>query len=335
MDPTRPAIGITGLYGYLPSRRISTADLVAQGHLTPAQHARYGIDSLPVAADHEHASDLMITAARRLLGRLALPPAEIGSILTVSAVPPEYGVWLRAAKVAHALGATHATGFDLSQGCNGFHCALETAVAQLTTRPGLRHVLITAGDRWGEYTRHRKAAGVLWGDAGAAAVVSVGETTRVPLAFASTMDAALHDVAYTDTGGPAAAAGGETREPSYRIRDHRRLTDALLPQNTDRFRTVAASALRRAGVGWDGLDALYLQAGRVDLMRRHIEALGFDAARTNLAHLPQQGDLSSAAPVVSLARLLEEPCLKAGGTVLALTQGTGTVWSAMVLRHSP
>lgn len=327
-------ITIAGIETYLPEGRVETADLVDRGYLTEDQHRRIGVRSVPVAGPDEHPSDLMIEAGLRLLRRLEVPAADIDLVITSSVVPQEYGMRTLAGRVCHGLGAFDANGFDLYQGCNAFVMQLELAVSMLATRPSWRNVLIVAGDRWQEYTDHRIATNMIFGDAGAAALVTHGDDGIRPVAVGSLLDGYLYDIAGLPFGSRAFADhGGRPDDIRYAVFDEAKMTSSFIPANLPGFQKVADGVLAAAGLGLPDLAALHVPSGRDDVMRKLASTLGFPLSRTNHPYLADHGDLSSAGPYSDIARLCGEPHVRPGDAVLSLTQGGAMVWSGLVLRR--
>ena len=334
---TPPGVGVAGIAGHLPAGRQPTSQLVDSGLLTEKERERLGVDEVPVAGRDEHPSDLMLAAARRLLDGLGVPAADIDVVITAGTVPGEYQLRTLAARIVHELGAARATGFDLNNGCNAFGSQLELASALLTARPDIDAVLLVTGDRWHEYSQSQVATGLVWGDAGAAALVTreTGAAAWVPVGQYSWMDGSLHAVAGVPLGSRAMAEhGGEApRDLSYTVRDPQAIANDFVPHNADRFHTVAETALKRAGVGWEDLAAVHVPSSRRDVMSKVLRTLGWDAARSNLPYISAHGDLAASSPYIDVAALGEEPWVRRGDHLLVLTQGTGMSWSGTVLRR--
>ncbi|MBN1172277.1 MAG: hypothetical protein JXA67_08880 [Micromonosporaceae bacterium] len=327
-------IAISGFDTYLPEGRIEISSLVEQGHLSEDQYRRIGVRSVPVAAPEEHSSDLMIKAGRRLLERLDVAPGSVDFVITASVVPAEYLMRTLAGRVCHELGAVNANGFDLYQGCNAFVMQLELAVALLATRPSCQNVLLVAGDRWQEYSDHRVATNMVFGDAGAAALVSRSGGGIRPVAVDSLLDGSLHDLAGVAFGSRAFAdRGGGPANLDYAVCDRQKLASTFIPGNLARFQRVAERVLASAGLGTGDVAALHVPSGRDDVMRKLISTLGFDLSRTNHPYLAEHGDLSSVGPYADLARLCDEPFANPGDIILSLTQGAAMVWSGLILRR--
>jgi 3-oxoacyl-[acyl-carrier-protein] synthase III len=328
-------IGLAGIEIYLPEERFETAQLVERGKLTADQLRRIGVSSVPVAAPDQHPSDLMIEAGRRLLERLEIPASGVDLVITASVVPPEYQMRTLAGRVSHGLGTTRATGFDLYQGCNAFVTQLDLAYCLLASRPTWNNVLLVAGDRWAEYTDQRVATNMLFGDAGAAALVTRGNTWLRPVAASSLLDGYLYDMAGTPFGSRAFADhGGRPEDLSYAVFDQQKLVSAFVPTNLPSYLRVAKETLDTAGLNLEQIAGLHVPAGRDDLMRKLVTSLEFSLERTNHPYLAEHGDLSSVGPYADIARLSEEPFVAEGDYLLSLTQGGAMVWSGLILRRS-
>ncbi len=334
--PRGPGLAIIeGVEIHVPSRRVEVADLVAAGTVDSALADSWGVVSVPVAEAGCHASDLMVRAGKALLERLGMQPADISVVVTASTLPHEFAMRTLAPYVARQLGLENIQAFDMYQGCNVFTAQLDHAIDHVAMYPDRGKVLILCGDRWDHYSTQHTAAGLIFGDSGAAAVIGterrVGAIERV--SSRSWADGSLYGMAGYPSGSRAWDEPRSALNTVYQVLDPGMLRGKFLSVNFDAFERVADAALADAGVSREQVAAVAVPSGRAGVMRKLISHLGLEHATNNVGFLRRSGDLSGVSPYRDL-RLLA-PAVPSDGkqVLLLLTQGGGMVWTASVFRN--
>ncbi len=136
---------ITATSHYLPERRVTNKDLEKVVDTSDEWiFERTGIRERRVVAKGEATSDLAAGAAKILLEKNGLDPAEIDLII-VATVTPDMFFPSSACLVQTKIGAVNAWGFDLSGACSGFVYALATA-SQFVSTGAYKKVLVIGAD---------------------------------------------------------------------------------------------------------------------------------------------------------------------------------------------
>ena len=116
---------ITGTGSYLPPRRLSNADLVAElaGHGVESSDdwivERTGIRARHFAADGVFSSDLALPACRAALEAAGLQASDIDLIIVATSTP-DMVFPSTACILQHKLGAAGGAAFDVQAVCSGF-----------------------------------------------------------------------------------------------------------------------------------------------------------------------------------------------------------------------
>ena len=136
---------ITAVSHYLPERRVTNKDLEKIVDTSDEWiFDRTGIRERRVAEKGQGTSDLGASAAKLLLEKRGLDPAELDLII-VATVTPDMFFPSTACLVQTKIGASKAWGFDLSGACSGFVYALATA-AQFIGTGAHKKVLVIGAD---------------------------------------------------------------------------------------------------------------------------------------------------------------------------------------------
>ena len=123
---------IAGTGSYLPPRRLSNAELVAQLAADGVESSdewiveRTGIGARHFAAEGVFSSDLAFEACKNALQAAGKRPQDIDLIIVATATP-DYTFPATATVVQHKLGITRGAAFDLQAVCSGFVFAVATA----------------------------------------------------------------------------------------------------------------------------------------------------------------------------------------------------------------
>lgn len=134
--------------------------------------AKTGIDQRWVAAPDECASDLGVQAARQLLTETGLAAADLDFVLFCTQ-SPDYFLPTTACLIQHRLGIpTSAGALDFNLGCSGFVYGLGLAKGLVESGQARNLLLITA-ETYSKFIHPAdRSVRTLFGDAGAAALIS-------------------------------------------------------------------------------------------------------------------------------------------------------------------
>ena len=166
---------ISGTGSYLPARRLSNADLVAELAAKGIESSdewiveRTGIRARHFAAPDQSASDLATEAAKNALTVAGLSPADI-DLIVVATSTPDMVFPSTACIVQNKLGANGCAAFDVQAVCSGFVYALTIADSMIQSGAARRALVIGAEVFSRILDFNDRTTCVLFGD-GAGAVV--------------------------------------------------------------------------------------------------------------------------------------------------------------------
>lgn len=155
-----------------PSVTVEAA--IAMGRYDTDGAARSQHLSVTTAPANHRAPDFAVTAGLQALKRSGHTPDEIGILLHAVVIHAGIDAWNAASYVQQGVGAGTCLATEVRSGCNGALVGLELACSHLAARPKETAALVTAADIFPEplIDRWRTAPGCIFGDGGAAAVVS-------------------------------------------------------------------------------------------------------------------------------------------------------------------
>ena len=175
---------ITGTGSFLPARRLTNADLVAElaqrGIETSDEWIveRTGIRGLHFAAPEMASSDLALEASRNALEAAGLQPTDIDLISGATSTPdmvfPSVACILQ-----NKLGANGCAAFDVQAVCSGFVYALTVADAMIQSGAANRALIVGAEVFSRILDFNDRTTCVLFGDGAGAVVLEASDTPGI------------------------------------------------------------------------------------------------------------------------------------------------------------
>ncbi|MBE1557171.1 3-oxoacyl-[acyl-carrier-protein] synthase III C-terminal domain-containing protein [Sporosarcina limicola] len=323
-------VGISGIKVYSPSKTYYTRHLLETGQMTDKLYNKIGVSSVQVSDNEETPTDLAIKAANIILDKSMTIREEIDLVIYVGATPPDYLIWSPSSKICYKLGLKRALGFEMMLGCGGFQIAMKAAKEMLLNSKTWKKALIVGADKWEQYTTNRTAAGLIFGDAGAAILLEKRENARNKLMdFFGFTDGSFHDMAFlsnkTEFADKLREKYPHVQPNEYSIFNVEK-SSLLREVNLQNYIKVAKEILEQSKLTMNDISYLLVPTGRKDLMIKIIDALEFDQTKTNLAFLENQGDLGAPGFVCDLHNMLKKYNPKSGEKILTLSAGVGITW---------
>ncbi len=305
--------GVLGLGAALPETVIAN-DRVASAIGVDAEWIvrRTGIHERRHAGAGARLAELAAEAGRAALADADVDAREL-DLLIVATFTPDAVIPPASARVAHLLGATSASTFDLNNACSGFVSALAAADALIRTGSAKRALVIGAEI----ISRHldpgdRKTAAV-FGD-GAGALVLGGDAPGGFGPFAMGAD-----------GAQAHLIGTDPDSGTLRMDGHETFKQAVA-----RLFEVSLDACAAAGVALEELDLLVFHQANGRITAALCERLGVERERV-VDCIATLGNTSAASIPLALVHARRERLLHDGQKVLLAAVGAGFTWGASVV----
>ena len=318
---------ITGTGSYLPPRRVTNQELVADlaSRGIESSHEwiveRTGIHARHFAAPDVAASDLAVPAARAAIEAAGLQPADI-DLLIVATSTPDMVFPATAAIVQHKLGMAGCPVFDMQAVCSGFIYGLTVADAMIRAGNARRALVIGAEVFSRLLDFNDRTTCVLFGD-GAGAVVL--EASEEPGILATDLHADGKHVGILCV--PGHVSCGQV------------LGDPLLKMDGQAVFKLAVGVLEKSARAV--LDKAGMQETDIDWLIPHQANIRIMQGTARKLHLPPEklvvtvhdhGNTSAASIPLALDHAVRAGQVKPGQTLLLEGVGGGFTWGAVLLK---
>ncbi len=319
---------IAGTGSYLPPRRLTNADLVAELALQGIETSddwiveRTGIRARHFAGPEVNASDLALQAARHALEAAGVAAAEIDLIIVATSTP-DMVFPSTATILQHKLGIAGCPAFDLQAVCSGFVYALTVADAMIKTGTANKALVIGAEvfSRILDFTDRTTC--VLFGD-GAGAVVL--EASDMPGILATDLHADGKHVGILCV--PGTVSGGKvTGDPLLKMDGQ-----AVFKLAVGVLEDAARATLAKAGRTTDDIDWLIPHQANIRIMQSTARKLKLPMDKV-IVTVDQHGNTSAASIPLALDAAVRSGKVKPGDTLMLEGVGGGFTWGAVLLDY--
>ena len=333
-------VGLAATAAHLPERWMSAEEVAsASGIPEHVIREKFGLRGKHIAASDEHASDLAVSAAGRLLAENDMDPASIDVLLYYGSTWKDYAVWQAAPWIAHRLGCTRAYAIEYDNVSMGTPVALRAARALLVAEPEWRSVLVVAASRESyllDYGNQRSRFMFNFGDGAVAGLLEADAEQNLILASHAITDGSFALQVKVPAGGsvePASIRSVERGRHFLDVADPEQMKGGLDDVSLPNFVAAARGAVERSGATLEDVSYLCGIHMKRSMHDAIVEALGIDRARAS--YLDDTGHMSGVDPLLGLDRAVRGGEIRAGDLVLLLAAGTGYTWAATALRWGP
>jgi 3-oxoacyl-[acyl-carrier-protein] synthase-3 len=271
-------------------------------------------------------SYLAIQAAKDLISKSGVNPAEIDMVL-VATTTPDMPVAATAVYVATQIGATNAFAYDLQAACSSFLYGMSTAAAYIQSGR-YKKVLLIGADKMSsiiDYTD--RATCIIFGDgAGAALFEPNTEGLGLQDEFLRS-DGIGRDYLKIDAGGSILPASKETVEnhQHYVFQDGKTVFKYAVTGMAD----VSDKIMQRNNLTKDSVDWLIAHQANKRIIDATADRMGLDSEKV-LVNIHRYGNTTSATLPLLLSDF--EDKFKKGDNLIFAAFGGGFTWGAIYLK---
>jgi 3-oxoacyl-[acyl-carrier-protein] synthase-3 len=317
---------ITGTGSYLPPRRLSNADLVAQLAAQGVESSddwiveRTGIRARHFADAGVFSSDLALQACRKALEAAGRSAADVDLIIVATSTPDM--VFPSTACILQSkLGAAGGAAFDVQAVCSGFIYALTVADAMIRTG-GARCALVVGAEIFSRILDFQdRTTCVLFGDGAGAVVLEASETPGI-LATDIHADGRHVDLLCV----PGHVNGGLASGRPLLQMDGQAVFKLAVGVLEECARTVLA----KAGKTEADIDWLVPHQANIRIMQSTARKLKLPMDKV-IVSVDQHGNTSAASIPLALDGAVRSGQIQPGQTVLLEGVGGGFAWGAVLL----
>lgn len=319
---------ITGTGSYLPPRRLTNADLVAELAAKGLETSddwiveRTGIRARHFAAPDVTSSDLGAEAARRAMEAAGVLPAEIDLVIVATSTPDM--VFPSAACILQSkLGIAGGPAFDVQAVCSGFVYALTVADSMIKT--GLANKALVIGAE--VFSRildfSDRTTCVLFGDGAGAVVLEASETPGI---LASDLHADGKHAGILCV--PGQVSGGKIIGSPLLTMDGQ----AVFKLAVGVLESAARAALAKAEMTEADIDWLIPHQANIRIMQSTAKRLKMSFDKV-IVTVDQHGNTSAASIPLALDAAVRSGKVKKGDTLMLEGVGGGFTWGAVLLTY--
>jgi 3-oxoacyl-[acyl-carrier-protein] synthase-3 len=319
---------ITGTGSYLPPRRLTNADLVAElaakGLETSDEWIveRTGIRARHFAEPDVTSSDLGAEAARRAMEAAGVLPADIDLVIFATSTPDM--VFPSAACILQSkLGIAGGPAFDVQAVCSGFVYALTIADSMIKTGLASKALVIGAEVFSRILDFSDRTTCVLFGDGAGAVVLEASETPGI---LASDLHADGKHVGILCV--PGQVSGGKVIGSPLLTMDGQ----AVFKLAVGVLESAARAALTKANLTEADIDWLIPHQANIRIMQSTAKRLKMSFDKV-IVTVDQHGNTSAASIPLALDAAVRSGKVKKGDTLLLEGVGGGFTWGAVLLKY--
>jgi len=318
---------ITGTGSYLPPRRVTNADLVAELAQSGIQTSdewiveRTGIRARHFAAPDVTSSDLALEAARKALEAAGCQPQDIDLIIVATSTP-DMVFPSTACILQNKLGANGCPAFDVQAVCSGFVYALTVADAMIQSGAA-RRALVVGAEVFSRILDFKdRTTCVLFGDGAGAVVLEASETPGI-LASELHADGRYVDILCV----PGGVSGGEVLgHPLLKMDGQAVFKLAVGVLDKAARATLAKANLTDADIDW-----LIPHQANIRIMQSTARKLKLSMDKV-VVTVDQHGNTSAASIPLALDHAVRAGQVQKGETLLLEGVGGGFTWGAVLLK---
>ncbi len=318
---------ITGTGSYLPPRRVTNADLVAQlaerGVETSDEWIveRTGIRARHFADPEVACSDLGLHAARNALDAAALQAKDI-ALFIVPPPPPDIVFPSTAAILQHKLGANGCAAFDVQAVCSGFVYALTVADAMIRAGAASRALVVGSEIFSRLLDFNDRTTCVLFGDGAGAVVLEASDTPGI---LASDIHADGKHVGILCV--PGHVAGGQITGSPLLTMDGQ----AVFKLAVGLLESAARNGREKSGLTEADIDWLVPHQANIRIMQSTARKLKLPMDKV-VVTVQEHGNTSAASIGLALDQAVRSGQAQPGQTLLLEGVGGGFTWGALLLK---
>jgi 3-oxoacyl-[acyl-carrier-protein] synthase-3 len=318
---------ITGTGSYLPPRRLTNADLVAELALKGVESSdewiveRTGIRARHFASDGVYSSDLALEACKNALAAAGVLAKDIDLIIVATSTP-DMVFPSTACILQNKLGANGGAAFDVQAVCSGFVYALTIADSMIQTGAANKALVVGSEvfSRILDFTDRTTC--VLFGD-GAGAVVL--ESSDEPGILASDLHADGKHVGILCV--PGHVSGGHVLGDPLLKMDGQ----AVFKLAVGVLEDAARAALAKANLNESDIDWLIPHQANIRIMQSTAKKLKLSMDKV-VVTVDQHGNTSAASIPLALDAAVRAGRVQPGQKLMLEGVGGGFTWGAVLLK---
>ena len=319
---------ISGTGSYLPPRRLTNADLVAELATQGIESSddwiveRTGIRARHFVGDGVGSSDLGAEAAKRAMAAAGCQPADIDLIIVATSTP-DMVFPSTAALLQNKLGIVGCPVFDVQAVCSGFIYAMTVADSLIKTGTAKRALVIGAEVFSRILDFKDRTTCVLFGDGAGAVVLEASDTPGI-LATDIHADGKYSEILCV----PGHVSGGAILGDPVLKMDGQ----AVFKLAVGVLEETARASLSKAGLNDTDIDWLIPHQANIRIMQSTARKLKMPMDKV-IVTVDQHGNTSAASIPLALDHGVRSGQITKGQTLMLEGVGGGFTWGSVLLKY--
>ena len=319
---------ISGTGSYLPPRRLTNADLVAELATQGIESSddwiveRTGIRARHFMGDGVGSSDLGAEAAKRAMAAAGCQPADIDLIIVATSTP-DMVFPSTAALLQNKLGIVGCPVFDVQAVCSGFIYAMTVADSLIKTGTAKRALVIGAEVFSRILDFKDRTTCVLFGDGAGAVVLEASDTPGI-LSTDIHADGKYSEILCV----PGHVSGGAILGDPVLKMDGQ----AVFKLAVGVLEETARASLSKAGLNDTDIDWLIPHQANIRIMQSTARKLKMPMEKV-IVTVDQHGNTSAASIPLALDHGVRSGQITKGQTLMLEGVGGGFTWGSVLLKY--
>lgn len=338
----KPNVGILGTGIYIPTQRMTAADIALATHGVWSEAAvmeKLGIRQKPIPGPEDGTQEMGALAALDCLKNTGVDPKEIDVVLCVGEEWKEYPLTTSALYIQDRIGAVNAWGIDVQNRCCTTVTAMKMAKDMLLADEEINLIMIVGGYRnvdFVDYTDKNMSMMYNLGAGGGAILLKKNLNRNLLLGSHIISDGSLSRTAGVQIGGtaePITCENLEVAKKSLRLMDAQKMKDRLNAVSMPNWfqcidEALRKSALKRGHIGY--LAVLHMKrSGHLSMLN------DLQLTDDQSIYLEDYGHIGQIDQILSLHLALKSGQVSDGTVVCMVAAGIGYVWAANIIQWGP
>jgi len=320
---------IIGMGSYVPSRRLTNADLEKIVNTSDEWiKSRTGIVERRICAEDESNSDMAVAATKNALDMAGLGPDDIDLIL-VGTVTPDMRLPSEACIIQKKLGMFNAGTMDIAAACAGFLHGLSIADAYVKAGQ-YKRILVIGTEKLSSITDYTdRNTCVLFGDGAGAAIVAPTDEDRGILSTFLKSDGRHDQLLWIPDGGSDRPCdNGNLKNGRFDIiMNGSEVFKHAVRQMEDASRRV----IEAAGLTGEDVSLMVPHQANMRIITSTAKRLGISMDRIFL-NIHKYGNTSAGSVPLALDEAVRSGRVKDGDVILMTAFGGGLTWASALVR---
>lgn len=314
---------ITGVGGYLPSKRILNDDFKQFIETSDEWiQQRVGIQSR-YFADEETTLGMSFEASKIAIDNAGINIDDIGAIIVATSTG-DYIMPSTACLLQHELGAKTVPAFDIAAACSGFIYALDIA-SKYVESGAAKHVLVVGAERMSRTLDFNdRSTCILFGDGAGAVILSQSKTPGIRSSVLHS-DGKDRDLLYIKNSfdQPLYQRGNQ----AYPIQME---GNKVFKSAVSQLHSLVRELLDKAGLSASDIDWLVPHQANIRILEATAKKLHMPVEKV-VTTIQDHGNTSAASVPLALYEAIQSGKIKKGDTLLLEAFGAGFVWGGQII----